>query len=311
MVTVCLTCGDRGFVQVMVNCPRCQDSAQHVYCLDVIPVKYYEDDFTWVCDDCKKRKRFKKKSNRKKLTGSVAKTKVQICEGNPPEHKAKGSEDQVNSSHDLAASVKTLQLAASDPSEINEDCYIAAQPIIDLTWRGSLSIMNKDFSIISGLVAHLSSLACAKVFEEAKLLPMMLFPDLVCRVDVWPKAFQSSGPSDHSIALYFFPASESNEMDFDNLVVSMIQEDLAMRAVLDNTELLVFTSIVLPEHIQKLQDSRQSFICGEYLGGSSLPPLTNGNARGGEKDLANPLTCNTESPVSPLSNNVHCGSESH
>lgn len=65
----------------------------------------------------------------------MAKTKVQICEGNPPEHEAKGSEDQVNSSHDLAASLKTLQLAAGDSSEINEDCYIAAQPIIDPTWR--------------------------------------------------------------------------------------------------------------------------------------------------------------------------------
>lgn len=33
-------------------------------------------------------------------------------------------------------------------------------------------------------------------------------------------------------------------------MVSMIQEDLAMRAVLDNAELLVFTSSVLPEQFQ-------------------------------------------------------------
>ena len=42
----------------------------------------------------------------------------------------------------------------------------------------------------------------------------------------------------------------SNEKDFDNLVVSMIQEDLAMRAVLDNAEVLIFTSTVLPKQFQ-------------------------------------------------------------
>lgn len=152
--------------------------------------KYFEKDFSWVCDDCKpvsvpsklcgsidtkevlnthsgirstkchynqnskkKKRRLKKKSNRKKFTGSAAKTKVLISEGSPPEHEAKGSEncdnvqkigncsgqvleDQVNSSHDVAASVKTSQIAASDPSKINDDCcYVAAQPIIDPTWR--------------------------------------------------------------------------------------------------------------------------------------------------------------------------------
>ncbi|XP_062022082.1 ASI1-immunoprecipitated protein 2-like isoform X1 [Rosa rugosa] len=342
MVTVCLTCGDRGFEKVTVNCSKCQDSPQHIYCLDVTPEKYFEKDFAWVCDECKpvsipskshhnqnskkkKRKKLKKKSNRKKFTGSVAKTKVQICEGSPPEHEAKGSEncdnvlkignrsgqvleDQVNSSHDLAASLKTPQIAASDPLKINEDCYVAAQPIIDPTWRGSLSIMNKDFSIISGLVAHLSSLACAKVFEEAKLLPMLLFPDLVCRVDVWPKAFESCGPSDQSIALYFFPDSKSNEKDFDNLVVSMIQEDLAMRAVLDNAELLVFTSSVLPKQFQRFQT--KLYLWGAFRGKQSSP-LTNDNAPRGEKDLTKPLPCCTQSPVSPLSNNVDCRSESH
>lgn len=360
MVIVCLTCGDRGFDKVMINCDKCQDSPQHIYCLEVTPEKYFEKDFSWVCDACKpvsvpsklcgsidtkevlnthsgirstkchynknsKKKRLKKKSNRKKFTGSAAKTKVLICEGSPPEHEAKGSEncdnvqkigncsgqvleDQVNSSHDVAASVKSLktsQIAASDPSKINEDCcYVAAQPIIDPTWRGSLSIMNKDFSIISGLVAHLSSLACAKVFEEAKLLPMLLFPDLVCRVDVWPKAFESCGPSDQSIALYFFPDNKSNEKDFDNLVVSMIQEDLAMRAVLDNAELLVFTSSVLPEQFQRFQT--KLYLWGAFRGKQSSP-LTNDNAPGG---LAKPSTCSRQSPVSPLSNNLDCGSES-
>ncbi|XP_050365216.1 uncharacterized protein LOC126783739 [Argentina anserina] len=330
MVTDCLICGDRRFGQVMVNCPECQDSPQHIYCLDVTPVKYSEKDFTWVCDECKpvsvptKSHHNQKSKKGKKVIKKSNKEKVQICENCPPEHETEGSElcdnvlemgnqsghvleDQVNSSHELAASVKTPQMAAGDPSKVNEDCYIPAQPIIDPAWRGSLSIMNKDFSIISGLVAHISSLACAKVFEEAKLLPMLLFPDLVCRVDVWPKKFESTGPNDQSIALYFFPDSKSNEKDFDNLVVSMIQEDLAMRAVLDSAELLVFTSSVLPEPFQRFRT--KLYLWGAFRGKQSSP-LTNNNAPRDVKDLAKPITCSTKGPVSPLSNNVHCGSES-
>lgn len=80
--------------------------------------------------------------------------------------------------------------------------------LVCLIDRGSLSIFNKDFNIVSGLVAHLSSLACPKVREEAELLPLLIFPELVRRTDVWPKAFEKLGPTDRSIALYFFPDNE-------------------------------------------------------------------------------------------------------
>ncbi|CAL2276087.1 unnamed protein product [Prunus armeniaca] len=278
----------------------------------------------------KKLKKRRRKKNRLTFPKSVAK-KAQICEGDkmilqiregsPCEHEAEGSnncdsgqnvgnpcrevlEYQFNSFHDILEFVKTSQIITSDALQIIEhNSYVAAQPIIDPIWRGSLSIFNKDFNIVSGLVAHLSSLACPKVREEAELLPLLIFPELVRRTDVWPKAFEKLGPSDRSIALYFFPDNERDEKDFDSLVASMIQDDLAMKAILDNAELLVFTSTILPEQYQRFQT--KIYLWGVFRA-KKFPELTNGNAPSGEKDVALPLTltCYGQSPVSTLSNNV-------
>lgn len=54
----------------------------------------------------------------------------------------------------------------------------------------------------------MSSLACSKVYEEAKLLPQLLSVELLRRCDIWPKGFEKVGPTDQSIALYFFPEGE-------------------------------------------------------------------------------------------------------
>ncbi|KAM1105535.1 hypothetical protein ACFX13_002543 [Malus domestica] len=375
-VTVCQTCGDKGIEDALLYCDKCQNYALHRYCLNVPAQNIFDEDLTWLCEDCdpkivkpsridksvrsteiclnkkfkKRKKKFKKrkkKSNRKTLPIYRAKkkvrkceganmkvqicegpnmkvyeganTKVQICEGSTSEHEAEGSndcdngqklgsrcsevhKDEFNSSNDIAKSVETSLVTTCDPLKISAIiCYVAAQPIIDPIWRGSLSIFNKDFNIVSGLVAHLSSLACPKVREEAELLPLLLFPELVNRTDVWPKAFEKCGPNDQSIALYFFPDNERDEKDFDTLVVSMIQDDLAMRAVLEDAELLVFTSVILPEQYRRFQT--KFYLWGVFRA-KQFPQLTNSSVGVGEKDVAMPLTCYGQSPVSTLSNNV-------
>lgn len=74
--------------------------------------------------------------------------------------------------------------------------------------RGSIDIFSKNFGAACGLVAHLSSIACSRVREEAKSLPRLLSSKLLPRSAVWPKGFQRCGPSGDSIALYFFPDSQ-------------------------------------------------------------------------------------------------------
>lgn len=74
--------------------------------------------------------------------------------------------------------------------------------------RGTLRFWNKSFSRVCVLVGHMSSLACSKVYEEAKLLPELLSVELLRRCEIWPKGFEKLGPTDQSIALYFFAQGE-------------------------------------------------------------------------------------------------------
>lgn len=74
--------------------------------------------------------------------------------------------------------------------------------------RGNLNFFDETIGTVSGLLAHLSSLACSKVAEETLLFPEGLRADLLPTSVVWPKSFKKKGPTDKSIALYFFPENE-------------------------------------------------------------------------------------------------------
>ena len=74
--------------------------------------------------------------------------------------------------------------------------------------RGTLEVWNQSFGGVCVLVAHMSSLACSKVYEEAKTLPELLSVEILRRSDIWPKGFEKLGPTDQSIALYFFAEGE-------------------------------------------------------------------------------------------------------
>ncbi|BAU03677.1 hypothetical protein VIGAN_UM155800 [Vigna angularis var. angularis] len=100
----------------------------------------------------------------------------------------------------------------------------------------------------------MSTLACSKVLEETKLFPDVLCPDLLSRTAVWPKSFMNCGPNDDSIALYFFPDTESVERSYDKLVDHMMSGDLAIRAVVENADLLIFPSVLLPIQCRRFQE---------------------------------------------------------
>ncbi|XWS23576.1 hypothetical protein CRYUN_Cryun28dG0026800 [Craigia yunnanensis] len=106
--------------------------------------------------------------------------------------------------------------------------------------HGSFCLYEDNLTV--GVVAHLSSLACLKVCEKAKCLPQLLRLELLPRCDVWPKGFKKWGPS------------EERRQIFDSLVDKMIGRDLGMRAVVQDVELLVYTSNMLPLHIWRFQE---------------------------------------------------------
>jgi hypothetical protein len=56
--------------------------------------------------------------------------------------------------------------------------------------------------------AYLSSKACQKVEKFSRSsLPQVVVVEKVPRLEVWPKIWKSSGPTNACIGLYFFPPS--------------------------------------------------------------------------------------------------------
>ncbi|KAL3840089.1 hypothetical protein ACJIZ3_024680 [Penstemon smallii] len=126
------------------------------------------------------------------------------------------------------------------------------EPIIRPIWRGSFNLQNQKNDILNGLMAHISNKACHKVYEEASQFQPVLHLEMLPKSDVWPKSFEISEPTSDNIALYFFP-SEISKRVFDLLLDEMVREELAMRTYVQNAELLVFPSDLLPLQYWKFQ----------------------------------------------------------
>ncbi|XP_056164265.1 uncharacterized protein LOC115664325 isoform X2 [Syzygium oleosum] len=216
----------------------------------------------------------------------------------------------MRNSNEEAESMKAPQSAKLDcPELFGKDTYLYAQPIIDPIWRGSLKFNKQGINYFGKVVAHVSNLACSKVSEEAKLFPLLLSTELHPRLKVWPKGFENWGPSDHSIAIYMFPDNKSEQEFFDSLVVEMIRNDLAMRAVVTNAELLVFTSTKLPLHLWRFQS--KFYLWGVFRGKQpSIVSKVDVNMPVSEKDPLKTVTWKTHSPGSPLSVSGSDGSSS-
>ncbi|KAL4282704.1 hypothetical protein GQ457_16G021340 [Hibiscus cannabinus] len=396
MVTVCQTCGDRGFSVALIYCDKCQVYAIHRYCLFKLP-KTFEEYVVWFCVNCepkavessslqqavpatspqsrlkdsivgkskgkndikikKKKKKKKKKRKRKKIEygcGSLAESNVQRQSSQTPressivggtsfskeavltEAKASPSNScshsrgsdwiyiddgagSINNSMSLVAIDEHLNIIENNSSDgwkevddkysndvagrihavatgnqIPRNVYVPAQPIFESIWRGCFDVSVENLSI--KVVAHLSSLACLKVCETAKCLPQLLHLELLPRCDVWPKGFKKSGPSDESIALYFFPSDEREVKIFDNLIDKMIGKDLGIRVIVQDVELLVYTSNLLPANFQRFQE--KFYLWGVFRA-KQPSHLTNGE----DNSCATALTWDSCSPISPLSDN--------
>ncbi|CAK7346815.1 unnamed protein product [Dovyalis caffra] len=193
-----------------------------------------------------------------------------------------------------------------------EQSSIRVLPIRDPIWRGSMSIFQKNYGAPGGIIAHLSSIACSKASEEAKGLPRLLSSELLPRSMAWPKSFQKLGPASDHIGLYFFPDNARNEIVYDSLVNDMISQDLAMRAVVENAELLIYTSRILPTDCWS--EALNSLSSKFYLWGVFRPKkplaLAIDTVPGEEQDLTKAINWERRSPVSPLSDGSYGSVES-
>ncbi|XP_010461428.1 PREDICTED: uncharacterized protein LOC104742151 [Camelina sativa] len=167
------------------------------------------------------------------------------------------------------SSCKEAELNMPQTSERLTSMHCRAQPIKKPIWRGLMSVKGGTSYSFDGISAHLSSLACPIVHEKASSLRGCLSAEMFPRMEIWPKTFlKNGGPKDDSVALFFFPSSQSNdEKTFYSLVGEMEKNDLAMRCLLDDAELLLFTSFMLPVDFW-------SFNSKDYLWGVFKPRCT-------------------------------------
>ncbi|KAL0438208.1 UNVERIFIED_CONTAM: hypothetical protein Slati_2303800 [Sesamum latifolium] len=216
---------------------------------------------------------------------------------------------------------------SSAPHNMNDFCKdypkdlvnSSAEPVVDPIWRGRFNIWNKKHDILDGLIAHMSSKACKKVYETACQFQPVIHLEMLPRADVWPKSFQTSEPSGDNVALYFFPSVLSKRV-YQNLVKEMMDKELALKGVMQKAELLIFTSTELPLLYWTFQGKH--YLWGVFRGRQS--PQSDSHAykpESGDKhsislDLANDAgfsggknpvranRCRSRSPRSPLSNSA-------
>uniref|UniRef100_A0A0A9DJ57 Zinc finger PHD-type domain-containing protein n=1 Tax=Arundo donax TaxID=35708 RepID=A0A0A9DJ57_ARUDO len=90
-VRVCDICGDIGEEEKLAVCSRCNDGAEHIYCMRVMMEEV--PDSEWVCEDCHTLVEFEKKKKLEKCEVKVGTSKGHLVEGkmNKPLDAAKSS----------------------------------------------------------------------------------------------------------------------------------------------------------------------------------------------------------------------------
>ncbi|KAL9149573.1 hypothetical protein ABFS82_12G116500 [Erythranthe guttata] len=150
-------------------------------------------------------------------------------------------EEEISSTRHNKNPTYNKLLPFCDFDEEEEQFNFMSQPLIRPIWFGSFSVIphnNKNDSFptkIGELYAGLSikSLGTEIHTQASKFKHVMRF-DLLPKCNVWPKSFRAgSGPTEDNIAVYFFPMEQ--EKIFDQLMFEMIRDDLAMRALVENT----------------------------------------------------------------------------
>ncbi|KAF8667261.1 hypothetical protein HU200_052929 [Digitaria exilis] len=130
----------------------------------------------------------------------------------------------------------------------HNNCW--SKPIDEPFWSGLLQVGNKDYIPLSG---HLSTKSCEKVHNLSKSLTRVIEVTKLPRLKVWPKRWEGSSPINDNIGLYFFPHKMRFDKYHDQLLKEVMENDLALRSIVDGVEMLMFPSTLLPKQFQTFQ----------------------------------------------------------
>ncbi|CAN6195426.1 unnamed protein product [Urochloa humidicola] len=133
---------------------------------------------------------------------------------------------------------------------LKEQCHCCSKPINEPVWSGLFSVGNKECILFSG---HLSTKSCEKVRNLSKSLSRVVEVAKLPRSKVWPRRWVGSNCINDNIGLYFFPHKMRPDKSHDELLKEVMENDLALRATMGDTEMLIFPSSLLPKRYQTFQ----------------------------------------------------------
>nr|XP_034604883.1 uncharacterized protein LOC117864924 [Setaria viridis]TKW07444.1 hypothetical protein SEVIR_7G307200v2 [Setaria viridis] len=142
---------------------------------------------------------------------------------------------------------------------VEQQHHCCSKPIDKPNWSGIFKIDGGEYI---SLVGHLSTKSCEKAWSLSRqLLPLVELKRLP-RSEVWPKAWEASKPSGDNIGIYFFPHVMRQDKDLDELIKEVMENDLVLRAIIGDAEMLIFPSILLPNHHKTFQ--RKHYLWGVF-----------------------------------------------
>ncbi|KAJ1399896.1 hypothetical protein SESBI_30018 [Sesbania bispinosa] len=126
-------------------------------------------------------------------------------------------------------------------------------PMSNYAWQGKFQIHNIEgiAKTCDGIQAHISTHASLKVLEVVDKFPMIIKLEELPRLRIWPSQFMVNQATEENIALYFFAKdADSYGTYYVGLMNYMTKNDLALKGNLDDFELLIFPSNILPKESQ-------------------------------------------------------------
>nr|TKW07443.1 hypothetical protein SEVIR_7G307000v2 [Setaria viridis] len=144
----------------------------------------------------------------------------------------------------------TIRLTPQEALLKKQQCNYCSKPICEPSWKGIFKIDGKEYISLAG---HLSTKSCEKVWELSKSLPPVVEVERVSRLVAWPSVWKASKPSSDNIGLYFLHENMRNDEELDQLVKEVVENDLLLRAVVNEAEMLIFPSVLLPKRYQTFQ----------------------------------------------------------
>ncbi|XP_027339304.1 uncharacterized protein LOC113853058 [Abrus precatorius] len=307
-INICQICGDKGDLKRLIYCVQCKACAEHSYCLEKFH-REDDGTVSWKCEDCAPNDpKYGSEQLRKSTRISYAaeakynrmKMQKEIIAVRKP--KSVGSSDGFHAECLRKNNIDKRQLILEEKNshfeepesrkgplnnqELEHEKYVdsealtsqrmyypefdkhsLAHPLNDPVWTGQF-MLNNATNI--GCVAYASSEASPKVHSTVTTLPRLLDVEMLLRYAIWPESFDMFPPNGDSIGLYFFPQYEGDETVFDAVLNDVIEKELALKAVIDTVELLIFSSYLLPPNDRRICDKY-------YLWGVFKPKPRSGN----------------------------------